>query len=256
MPELHGRPWIALSRSTGGFCLKWRDYFDRVFIINLRERVDRRAEMLGELQRAGLDPEPGRIEFFPAVKMNEAAGFLNAGYHGCFRSHLEVLKLAFAAGVRNVAVLEDDAAIASRFGQDEETLVQQLQTADWGIAYIGHGLEAPADRPTIVRPYTGKVMLAHFYAVNGPVLGRLIDFMERTLHRPFGHPDGGPMSPDGALSFFRARNPDILTLVTSPNLAVQRSSRSDLAPKWFDSVPILAHILGLLRKAKRQLMRK
>jgi GR25 family glycosyltransferase involved in LPS biosynthesis len=238
------------------FCLKWRDYFDRVSIINLPERGDRRAEMLCELQRAGLDPEPGRIEFFPAIKMNEAAGFLNAGYHGCFRSHLEVLKRAFAAGARNIAVLEDDAAITDRFRHDEEALVEQLHATDWGIAYFGHGLEAPAARPTMMQPYAGKVMLAHFYAVNAPVLGRLIDYMEKCLHRPFGHPDGGPMSPDGALSFFRARNPDVQTLVTSPNLAVQRSSRSDLTPKWFDSVPIVAHLFDLLRKAKRQLMRK
>jgi hypothetical protein len=236
--------------------MKFRDYFDRVFIINLPERTDRRAEILGELQGAGLEPEQGRIEFFPAVKVTEAAGFRNAGYHGCFRSHLGVLKQARAAGARNVLVFEDDATISPRFRQDEEALVEQLQATDWGFAYFGHALEEPPAPRTVLRPCADPILLAHFYAVNAPVFDRLIDFMEKVLQRPPGHPDGGPMSPDGALSFFRERNPDVLTLVTSPNLSHQRSSRSDLAPRWFDSVALVRPMVGLLRKIKRQLKKK
>lgn len=231
--------------------MRFREHFDRTYIINLAERTDRRADMLRELKRAGLEPEPGRIEFFKGVKAAEAAGFPNAGYHGCFRSHLEVLKAARAAGARNVLVFEDDACLAPRFRQDEAALVEQMQQLDWGFIYFGHSVEGPADRPTVLKRWSGAVMLAHFYAVNASLFDRLIDFMEGVLRRPAGHPDGGPMSPDGAFHFFMRHNPDVPFFVTSPNLGWQRSSRSDLAPRWFDRVPGLRQAAGAARKARR-----
>ncbi len=236
---------------SGGNPMKFRDYFERIFIINLVERTDRRAEMLQELEGAGLVPEPGRIEFFPAVRVSESCGFANAGYHGCFRSHLGVLRQARDAGAGHVLVFEDDAALATRFRQDEEALTAQLGALAWGIVYFGHALEGPANRPTQLKPYRDCVRLSHFYAVNGKYLDRLIDFLERMLTRPGGHPDGGPMSPDGALHFFLLKNPDVACHVASPNLGVQRSSRSDVSPKWFDHLPVLGQTVAVLRKVKR-----
>ena len=63
---------------------------------------------------------------------------------------------------------------------------------------------------------------------NRPVL-----FMEELQQRPPGHPDGGPMHIDGAYSTFRVQNPDVVTLIASPNLGWQRSSRSDVTPNWW-----------------------
>ncbi len=235
--------------------MKFRDYFERVSIINLAERTDRRAEILVELRNAGLEPDGGRIEFFPAIRVADAAGFPNPGYHGCFLSHLGVLKQAQARGAANVLVFEDDAMISARFKADEESLVAYLQSVDWGIVYFGHGLEGFADRPTVLKPHRPGAPLAHFYAVNAKYMGRLIDLMEKMLQRPEGHPDGGPMSPDGALNFFIMKNLDVPCHITTPNLATQRSSRSDLLPKWFDNVPILRQAAASLRKMKRRLKR-
>jgi len=231
--------------------MKFRDYFDKAYVINLAERTDRRAEMMLELEKGDLLPEPGRIEFFPAVRVSEACGFPNAGYHGCFRSHMGVLQRARDANARNVLVMEDDLCIAPRFKTDEAELVTQLQALDWGIVYFGHLLEEPADRPTRLRPYDQGVMLAHFYAVNGKYIARFAEFFEQILTRPAGHPDGGPMSPDGALHFFLTKNPDVPCHVTTPNLGTQRSSRSDLSPKWFDNVPVLRQTIAMLRKVQK-----
>ncbi|MCE9534020.1 MAG: glycosyltransferase family 25 protein [Planctomycetes bacterium] len=236
--------------------MKFREFFGRISIINLPERTDRRTEMLKELEKASLTPEPGRIEFFPAVRVSEAAGFTNRGVHGCFLSHLGVLKQARDAGLANVLVLEDDAEIASRFREDEESLVEFLRTNDWGFVYFGHALETPADRTTTLKRYYDGVSLAHFYAVNGKYLDRLVRFLETVLTRPAGDPDGGPMDVDGAFHFFQMRNPDVPCHVASPNLATQRSSRSDLSPKWFDKIPVLHQTIAFLRKVKRRLKRR
>jgi len=98
-------------------------------------------------------------------------------------------------------------------------------------------------------------MTAHFYAVNGRILDRLLRFLEELQHRPLGHPDGGPMHLDGAYSTFRAQNPDVVTLIASPNLGWQRSSRSDISPKWFDNVPGLSPLAGAAKTTKTRLKR-
>lgn len=231
--------------------MRFREFFEWVSIINLPERTDRRSEMEWELERAGLTPEPGRIEFFSAIKVADAACFPNAGYHGCFRSHLEVLKQAAAARRGNVLVFEDDASITDRFKKDEESLIDQLGVLDWGLVYFGHGLEDVDDRPGKLNLYpNGGAPLSHFYAVNGHVLEPLIAFLEKLLQRPAGHPEGGPMSPDGALSVFLLQNPDVPCYCCSPSMASQRSLRSYLLPKWFDKLPGLRQSAGTYRKVK------
>jgi len=79
------------------------------------------------------------------------------------------------------------------------------------------------------------------------VLPELVRFLDSAPLRPPGHPDGGPMFPDGALSFFRAKHPEIVTLAAAPSMAFQRASRSDLTPRWFDRIPGLRETAGILR---------
>jgi glycosyl transferase family 25 len=72
-------------------------YISKIYYINLDKRTDRRAQIEGELEHMGLEGER-----FPAIALEHAPGV------GCSRSHLEVLKLARAAGYENVLIFEDD----------------------------------------------------------------------------------------------------------------------------------------------------
>ena len=59
------------------------------------------------------------------------------------------------------------------------------------------------------------------------------------------------MHVDGAYSLFRAQNPEMLTLIATPSMGGQRSSRSDIYPnKWYDRIPGLMGIAGALRTLK------
>lgn len=72
------------------------DVFGGVVYINLDKRTDRRNEIEVELDTVGLV-----YERFSAIE--HPVGML-----GCFKSHLEVLKLAKTRGWKNVLVFEDD----------------------------------------------------------------------------------------------------------------------------------------------------
>ena len=94
-------------------------------------------------------------------------------------------------------------------------------------------------------------MLAHCYAVTAEVLPRLCPYLEAMILRPSGSPDGGPMHFDGALGWFRRNHPDVPTVLVSPSLAHQRSSRSDLTPSWFDRLPVVSALASHARRIRR-----
>ena len=91
--------------------------FDRIRIINLPSRPDRRREMEGELRRLGLLGDP-RIEFVDGVVPENMAPFRTRGEKGVFLAHLNILGEAAAAG-DSVLILEDDVdftSAANEFG--------------------------------------------------------------------------------------------------------------------------------------------
>jgi hypothetical protein len=194
---------------------------------------------------------PGKVELFEAVRPRDDGGFPTLGLHGCFLSHLGVLKEARAAGLARVLHVEDDLQISRRFGECEEAFVDRLGAEEWGLVYLGHPIKLePAPVPTLV-PYSEPIELTHFFGVNGAIFDRLIDFLERLRRRPPGHPDGGPMSIDGAINTFRAQNPDVLTRIANPNLGWQRSSRTDAHPlRWFDRAPVAKDLVAAIRRGR------
>ena len=139
------------------------------------------------------------------------------------------------------------------FADRQSEIAGQLESTPWAIAYLGN-VESISGPPRLVS-YKPDVHIPdlHCYAVAGDVLPRLSAYLEAMILRPPGSREGGPMSPDGAVTWFRRRhNPDVLTVVATPSLAYQRSSRSDLAPNWFDRMPVLRDAVGTVRTWRRQ----
>lgn len=223
-------------------------FFDRIAIVNLPERTDRRREMEQELKSVGLSLMPKKIEVFPAIRPTETAGFPSLGARGCFLSHLSILKQAKADGLANVLIMEDDLAISQQFQTDQASLLQQLQS-DWGFAYFGHSEIVPELPTAKFQPFAGELTMTHFYAVNGNLFDRLIHYLDKIQQRS---PDApiAPMHLDGAYNHFRWDHPDVQTLITVPNLGWQRSSRSDIHPSWFDQVPVLRETIAAARSGK------
>lgn len=229
--------------------------FDKVFVVNLPERTDRRKAIQSELEWIGAS-DRDKVEIFPAVKPTEPGGFPSIGARGCFMSHLEILRKARDAGMRRILIIEDDLMFNNSLKKYQQAVAQHMATDGYDIAYLGHMVESRNSGAMQFETYEKPLMQSHFIAFRGDAIPRLVAFFETMLQRPPGHPDGGPMHVDGAYSTFRAQNPDVVTHIAMPNLGFQRPSPSDIAGfRWFDKMAGLKELSALARRVRVRWMR-
>lgn len=231
------------------------DTVDRIVVVNLARRPDRRREMAGQLARLGLAFDDDRVLRFDACSFDDPAGFPTAGTRGCFHSHLGVWRDAAARGDRSVLLLEDDLDFVPDIERRLPEALAALQRHDWTLFYGGVLEWAPAIVPTpplgFARP-DEPIMGGHFLAVRGAAIAQLATYLAAMPGRPAGSDDGGPMHVDGAYGWFRAAYSDYETWVAQPDLGLQRSSRTDIhALRWKDRTPGLRELTALARRLRR-----
>jgi hypothetical protein len=224
------------------------DAFQSIRILNLPHRSDRRSEMLAELRKFGLDRDP-RLSFFAGSVASEKGSFETPGTHGCYMSHLALLKDAAAAGQR-VLVLEDDCDFTP------EARSYELPE-DWDIFYGGYDADEPGDLQH------SNIIGAHCMGYSPHAVKMLANYLEALLDPSFppdavavarGHYQAGVKPPfDGAIVWFRRAHPELKTVFAQ--IAIQRSSRSDIADGNFldRTVPSAA---AMVRKAKNWVRRR
>ena len=229
------------------------EYFDRSYIINLSDRGDRRREAEQEFMRVGIKIPNDKVRFYTATRPTDKAGFKDIGTRGCFISHRNILALASRDRLRNVLVFEDDVSFRDVGAAFEQKLITKLSHEDWDIAYFGYlSPEDSALTGPLIR-WTSDILGAHFFAVNGRFIGTMLQYMNECESRPAGHPYGGPMPADGAYNQVRHVIPNIKLFLSVPNLAYQRSSRTDIFPRVFDRIILARPILGVARTIKHKL---
>lgn len=212
------------------------DAFDMIRVINLAHRIDRRAQMIGELRRVGLGDDP-RLSFFDACRFDDPGTFRSKGERGVFHSHLTILEDAAAAG-RSVLILEDDLDF------DPAVLRYELPPR-WSIFYGSYRAMSPDDLPN------SDIVGAHFMGFDADAARRLAAYL-RAL------PQDGTQPPiDGAYVWFRRAHPEVPTVFAQPILGDQRPSRSDIATlRFFDGLPGLRSAASIGRRVKRLLRRR
>jgi hypothetical protein len=209
--------------------------FDRIRIINLPLRPDRRAEMTGELRRLGLDGDP-RVAFVDGVVVEDMSPWRSRGEKGVFLAHLGILRDAALAG-ESVLILEDDVDFtpAARTWNRAESC---------DIAYGGYEASDPANLDA------SDIVGAHCMGFSARAVLALVPFLETLLD----HPSPPPI--DGAYVWFRRQTDGFVSEFAQPVVATQRPSMSDIAPRpKLDSVALLRGPVQLARRVKRGLTR-
>lgn len=231
-------------------------YFDKTFVINLPERVDRRREISDELVRIGSSKDSEKVVIFPAIKPIDLQGFPSLGARGCFLSHLAILREAKDQGYERVLILEDDLVFSKILLQQQDSIVAKLNSSKWDLVYLGHLIEWPNVVDVNFESWSQPLQQSHFVGFQGSAISTTVEFLDAVLSRPPGHPDGGPMHIDGAYSTYRQQNTSRLTLIAKPSLGFQRPSPSNIAGyRWFDQMRVLALMLSIARKIKTWIRR-
>jgi glycosyl transferase, family 25 len=236
------------------------DYFERLYIIHLPERTDRYQALSHELAAIGIDITGPKVQLPPPPRPQEANGFPSIGVYSNFIRHLGILKECLKDGVERVWILEDDAIFRRRLRQEveQDKLIQRLEQNDWDLCYLGHAIEQDALQtyPTGLVPFKGEFLWAHCYCVHARVLPQLVQYFEETLLNPPGHPRGGRLYIDGAFNLFRRFHPDVVTLVSNPNLSSQKGSPSSLANRsWYDRTGAAKPLVTASRLIRDELWR-
>jgi glycosyl transferase family 25 len=225
------------------------DYFDRIAIVHLPERVDRLAALKCELGGLGLEFSSDKVSVPDAPIPREANGFASRGVFGNFLSHLGILEKAYADGLDTVLILEDDAIFSRRFALKQEVIARELRSNAWDTLFVGHSIRRglPQTASGLVR-FSGSFLLSHCYGVHRNIMPKMIDYFHQTAKRDQGHPEGGKMYIDGAHTMFRRLHPETICIVTSPCLSVQRGSPSGIASDlWRNRQPLMKTTARSLR---------
>ena len=237
--------------------------FERIYVLNLAERADRRREVEVQLRRFGLSLGVEPVRLFRAIRPAEARPFPSIGARGCFMSHLGMLREAARDGLGSVLILEDDVDFAPDAEARLPALLEALRRHDWSIFYGGYELHGePAT--DVTEPVDGlrevssatTIRLCHFIALRGAAIAEAARFLEAVAGRPPGDPAGGPMHVDGAYSWLRHTRPGLRTWIAVPQMGHQRSSRTDIHPlRWYDRWPIVREGVQLARRLLRMTRR-
>ena len=222
------------------------DHFDRIRIVNLAHRKDRRAEMRAQLARVGLSSD-SRVEFFPALSFDDPGPFRRRGSHGNFKSRIPLLKESGDAG-HSILILEDDCDFLY------PQVMHFVMPDDWDIFYGGYVASDPQDL------HNSDIIGSHFMGFSPRAAQAAAEYLTEYLKPDFPPDPRAALEPgfdptikpsiDGALVWFRRSHPQLITVFA--DLGYQRSSRTDVGEQtWFDRIPALRELGGMARKLIR-----
>tara|TARA_R110000803_G_scaffold58952_1_gene117279 strand:- start:1443 stop:2663 length:1221 start_codon:yes stop_codon:yes gene_type:complete len=208
------------------------EYFDKVFVINLKERPEKLNDCTKLLNKLNIEFEvyealdclSGIPEDYPEKPL---VGFLTnkPGAFGCLISHLEVIKIAKKRGYEKILVLEDDIDATKNFLELFSEKIKDLPD-DWHLVYLGgsgHTLDAETKVTTKITDHISKTVgtsTTSSYGIHERAY-------EGILKRNEG-PKGIPID-----QFYRAYQNIYPCYVMRPNLIWQKAGISDIAHGCF-----------------------
>ena len=190
------------------------DFFSKVYVINLRRRIDRREFMQCQLDRCGIP-----FEFFEASEHQD-------GSIGLLMTMKRLFRHALSQHQTNIAVFEDDCTFLV---QDPVSFLKEVLPQlpkDYSLFYLGLNL---IDRPIRMSENILKVVdcfSTHSVCYSANIMREILEELERI-------PDGQRKPYDILLrESFVGRGQSYCTF---PMLATQNESHSDIEnnnPKW------------------------
>lgn len=180
--------------------MKYLDFFEEVFYINLDYRTDRKEHFEKECKKIDLTPIrfPGIIPdekdiIIPDYLNNKERG--DQKYKvGCTLSHQSIIKKAKDLNLNNVLIFEDDCVFINEFKFDnciisfKEQLLLYIKeieenNIEWDIFYLGGEPNTDGIKITenIYTVKNGGFYTTHSYAVNKRYFNNILNFDKNNL---------------------------------------------------------------------------
>jgi GR25 family glycosyltransferase involved in LPS biosynthesis len=157
--------------------MDFKNYFDRVVVINLKRRPDR----LARFRSALLDcrwpfMQPVVFEAIDGTLVPSPDGWQSGGgAWGCMRSHQRIFEQAIMDGVENLLILEDDACFVADFAQRIEEFLLTIPN-DWDQLMLGGEHVNTNGIPVLKKPGVYRCTdceRTHCYAIRREFLKKL-----------------------------------------------------------------------------------
>ena len=171
--------------------MKLTDFFEKIYIVNLPYKEERKERLSAELEKLDLvDFE--YVEWVRAVSgdMCPAPAYFQAGNGawGCLQTHTRVVQDAIMDEVSSCLILEDDVHFHPKSGLFLERFLGSVPS-DWDQLYLGgQHLQDPVETgiaPVLLRG--SNINRTHAYGLQQRVYPK---FLQHVLHAPdyIGHP--------------------------------------------------------------------
>lgn len=160
------------------------DHFERIAIISLPQREDRRSRLMNNLAQTDL-ATPEDLTWMEAVDgRNESIPSwwdAGVGAWGCRLSHLNVLRQARKDQLENILILEDDVVFHPRAAQWLEAVMEVLPS-DWGQFFLGGQYsDTPKATASPLLVESNGIVRTHAYAVHHSLYSQLIAVIENEV---------------------------------------------------------------------------
>ncbi|RIB08464.1 glycosyltransferase family 25 protein [Gigaspora rosea] len=174
------KQFIPFNRTLG---------FNHIYIIHLKNRIDRRERLEEISSYLGLD-----FDYFPAISKNDkqilsryGSADMNLQQKACYLSHYFLYKQIIDKGYNSVLILEDDADFELNITAVIADIYRDLP-ASWDMLYLGHCFEGIGElvgkSSPVHRLHKSMFpMCTHAYAVSYSGVRKLIDLIDPVIPR-------------------------------------------------------------------------
>ena len=138
-----------------------------------------------------------------------------------------------------------------------EAVIGAMEQCDWDIIYFGRiaGEGEPDAAP--LNPWRKGVIGGHFYGMQRAYMEKILEFLDSLGKAELGMADVRPIFRDGAFGLYAERNPEVNQYLAAPNLASQRSSRTDLHKlAVYDRIPGVKNLVGAARNLRNSMRKR
>jgi|GEM_PF-1664999 len=171
-------------------------YFDKIFVINLDESIDRWKDVVEELEKANIknyERVPGirlkNLDDVPEkhyqnlVSANKIHDYYKLGICGANKAHVRCVELAKERKYDNVLILEDDIGIRDDVNELFEKVsnqliaIEQQTTVGWDMLYLGSSIREGAHVLPIAKNVVkgNNLLSCHAYAVKNTLYDKILD---------------------------------------------------------------------------------